>query len=65
MSLISVRNRIAMVGQEPVLFNRTISENITYGLEKVIEDINVIEAAKTANIHEFIASLPDVRINSV
>ena len=48
--------------QEPVLFDRTIAENIMYGdnTRKVSMD-EVVEAAKQANIHSFIASLPQVR----
>lgn len=45
--------------QEPVLFDRTIKDNIAYGdNSKVVSDNEVIAAAKTANIHSFISSLP-------
>ncbi|CAF1320387.1 unnamed protein product [Rotaria sp. Silwood1] len=52
-----VRSQFGLVSQEPILFDLTIAENITYGLENVsIEDI--ISAAKRANIHQFIEQLP-------
>lgn len=50
---------IVPVPQEPTLFSFTIKENIAYGLpesEATLE--RVIEAAQIANIHDFIASLP-------
>lgn len=54
--------------QEPVLFDRTIKENIAYGDNtRVIPDAEIIEAAKAANIHLFITSLPqgyDTRLGS-
>jgi ABC-type multidrug transport system fused ATPase/permease subunit len=48
------------VEQTPTLFNLSIAENIAYGLENVTFD-EIVEAAKLANIHEFINSLPKVR----
>ncbi|CAF1691454.1 unnamed protein product, partial [Adineta ricciae] len=52
-----LRSRLGVVSQEPVLFDLTIAENIAYGLENVsMEDI--INAAKRANIHQFIEQLP-------
>ncbi|CAF1209199.1 unnamed protein product [Rotaria sordida] len=52
-----VRSHFGLVSQEPVLFDLTIAENIAYGLENVsMEDI--INAAKRANIHQFIEQLP-------
>ena len=53
-----LRSHIGVVSQEPVLFDTTIAENIRYGKEDAtMEDIE--EAAKQANAHDFIASLPD------
>lgn len=57
----NLRSHMALVGQEPVLFNLTIGENIRFGIG---EDANVTqaqveEAAKAANIHSFITNLPD------
>ncbi|CAF3686235.1 unnamed protein product [Rotaria sordida] len=52
-----VRSCFGLVSQEPILFDLTIAENIGYGLENVpMEDI--INAAKKANIHDFIKRLP-------
>lgn len=52
-----LRKQIGLVGQEPVLFNTTIRENIRYGREDA-SDYEVEEAAKLANAHEFIRRLP-------
>lgn len=45
------------MGQEPVLFARTIKENITYGMSEVSIEA-VVQAASKANAHDFITSLP-------
>ena len=56
-----LRRQIGIVSQEPVLFDATIAENICYGaLYRQVTDEEVIEAAKSANIHTFIDSLPQV-----
>lgn len=58
-SLTNLRSRISIVSQEPVLFDRSIADNIAYGCnEREVTMVDIIEAAKMANIHEFIASLP-------
>lgn len=54
----SLRNQIGIVTQETVLFNDTVSANIAYG-NKDIDMNQVIDAAKTANAHEFIMKMPD------
>jgi ABC-type multidrug transport system fused ATPase/permease subunit len=54
----SLREAIAFVPQEPVLFHRTLMENIRYG-RRDASDEEVIAAAKKAHCHEFIAALPD------
>ncbi|XP_010255552.1 PREDICTED: ABC transporter B family member 28 [Nelumbo nucifera] len=50
---------VSIVNQEPVLFSMSVGENIAYGLpdDNVSKD-DVIKAAKAANAHEFIISLP-------
>jgi ATP-binding cassette, subfamily B, bacterial len=53
----SLRNAIAFVPQEPILFHRTLMENIRYG-RRDATDAEVIEAAKKANCHDFITALP-------
>ncbi|CAM6101084.1 unnamed protein product [Calypogeia fissa] len=57
-NLKSVRQHVALVQQEPALFSSTVYENIMYGKEGATE-AEVIEAAKAANVHNFISSLPD------
>jgi ATP-binding cassette, subfamily B, bacterial len=52
----SLREHIAVVPQEPMLFHRTIRENIAYGKPDASLD-EVIAVAKKAEAHEFIASL--------
>lgn len=54
----SLRTAIAYVPQEPLLFHRTIKENIAYGNEEATES-NVIHAAKLAHADTFIRKLPD------
>ncbi|XP_073437562.1 phosphatidylcholine translocator ABCB4-like isoform X4 [Dendrobates tinctorius] len=54
-----LRNQLGIVSQEPILFNCSIKENIQYGdNSRSVPDEEVIEAAKAANIHDFIMSLP-------
>lgn len=56
-----LRRQIGIVSQEPVLFDASIAENIRYGaLYREVTDQEVIDAAKSANIHSFIESLPQV-----
>lgn len=54
----SLRDSIAFVPQEPILFHRSLMDNIRYGRREAADD-EVIEAAKQAHCHEFIHSLPD------
>ncbi|XP_055537429.1 multidrug resistance protein homolog 49-like [Wyeomyia smithii] len=54
-----IRAQLGLVSQEPVLFDRTIAENIAYGdNSRDIPMSEIINAAKMANIHEFIVNLP-------
>ncbi|KAG0367828.1 Multidrug resistance protein 1 [Mortierella sp. AD032] len=63
LQLHNVREQMALVGQEPVLFDMSIKDNILYGLP----DSNhhegtmgqVEQAAKLSNIHNFVMTLPD------
>lgn len=59
MSLNSLRGYFGFVGQEPVLFDTTVADNIGLGKERAsMEEIE--QAARDANVHEFvISSLPD------
>ncbi len=54
----SLRDAIAFVPQEPILFHRSLMENIRYG-RRDATDQEVIDAAIKANCHEFISRLPD------
>lgn len=53
-----LRSQMGLVSQEPVLFDMTIKENILYGLEEEVTMDKIIEAARIANIHDFIIKLP-------
>ena len=53
----SLRKAISYVPQEPMLFHRTLSENIRYGKLNAT-DAEVERAAKLAHAHEFIKDLP-------
>ncbi len=56
--LTSLRNGIAVVPQEPVLFNDSIMMNIRYGMLEAT-DAEIIKAAEKARAHEFIEALPE------
>jgi len=56
--LASLRGKIGIVQQDVFLFADTIRENIRYGRLDA-SDEEIVEAAKRANIHDFIASLPE------
>ena len=56
-----LRRQIGIVSQEPVLFNCSIRENIAYGdVNREIGQEEIENAAKAANIHDFINTLPKV-----
>lgn len=57
-TLESLRKNIGIVQQDVYLFCGTVRENIAYGKPDA-SDEEIIEAAKNANIHDFIMSLPD------
>ncbi|XP_063817690.1 ATP-dependent translocase ABCB1-like isoform X2 [Pseudophryne corroboree] len=55
-----LRSQMGIVSQEPMLFDCSIAENIQYGaLDRTVTDEEIVEAAKAANIHTFIESLPN------
>ncbi|CAL9050617.1 unnamed protein product [Musa banksii] len=58
LNLKSLRLKIGLVQQEPVLFAASIMENIAYGKDGATEE-EVIEAARAANVHGFVSALPD------
>ena len=53
----SLRNAISVVPQEPLLFHRSIRENIAYGNPSATEE-EVVRAARLAQAHDFISRLP-------
>ena len=56
-----LRSQMGLVSQEPVLFDTTIRENIAYGdNSREVPMHEIIEAAKNANIHNFLQELPEV-----
>lgn len=56
-----LRSQIGLVQQEPVLFNISVRDNIAYGDNtRTVPQQEIEEAAKKANIHDLIISLPDV-----
>ena len=54
----SLRKAISIVPQEPLLFHRTIRENISYGKPDA-SDEEIVAAAKQAQAHDFIERLPE------
>jgi subfamily B ATP-binding cassette protein MsbA len=54
----SIRRQIGYVSQESLLFSVSIRENIAYGNKEATEE-QIIQAAKDADLHDFIMSLPD------
>ena len=52
-----LRKNVGIVSQETFLFNKSIAANISYGKENATME-EIIEAAKIANLHDFIMSLP-------
>lgn len=53
----SLRNLMGLVTQDSILFNDTVSKNISLGKENATQE-EIIEAAKIANAHDFISELP-------
>jgi ATP-binding cassette subfamily B protein len=53
----SLRRQIAVVAQEPVLFHRTLAENIAYANPRAGQ-VEIEHAARLANAHDFIVGLP-------
>lgn len=60
-SLKNLRSHMALVGQEPVLFDLSIGDNVRFGVDDAesVTQKQVEEACKAANIHKFITSMPD------
>jgi ATP-binding cassette subfamily B protein len=58
LDLADLRRHIALVSQDVYLFHGTILENIAYGVERADRE-TVMDAARKAQLHDFIAQLPD------
>lgn len=58
LSLADLRQRFAVVHQEPALFEGTVAENIGYGRDRVSRE-EVERAARLAGAHDFVMALPD------
>jgi ATP-binding cassette subfamily B protein len=54
-----LRRQIGIVEQEPFLFSRSIRENIVYGVERDVPDVEVEAAARAAALHEVILEFPE------
>ncbi|KAF9942226.1 Multidrug resistance protein 1 [Mortierella alpina] len=61
LQLNNIRKHMALVGQEPVLFDISIGENIRYGIPdgQGVDHEQVVAAARASNIHDFVMSLPE------
>jgi subfamily B ATP-binding cassette protein MsbA len=59
LTLASLRANIALVSQEVVLFNDTLSANIAYGQMRVVSEAEIIAAATAAHAMEFIREWPE------
>jgi len=59
-----LRSKIGIVSQEPILFDCSIADNIRYGDNlREISMNDIMIAAKKAQLHDFVMSLPEVPVN--
>jgi subfamily B ATP-binding cassette protein MsbA len=58
LTLANLRDQIALVGQEPMLFDDTLRNNIAYGARGPVDEARVLEAARAAHVLEFASRLP-------
>jgi subfamily B ATP-binding cassette protein MsbA len=58
-TLTSLRAQLSLVSQDVVLFDGTIAENVSYGALDGASDAHIHSALKAANLHTFVAQLPD------
>lgn len=58
MNLRHLRKHIGIVTQEPILFNCSIKDNISFGIgDKNVTMDDIIDVAKKANIHNFVTTI--------
>ncbi len=57
-TLESLRQSVSLVPQDPILFHRSLKENISYGKPNASME-EIVEASKKAYIHDFISTLPE------
>lgn len=57
--IVSLRENVALISQEPLLFNRSLADNIKYGKFDATEE-EIIEVAKKVKLHDFIVRLPQL-----
>jgi len=56
-----LRHNLGVVSQEPILFDASIAENIAYGdNSRQVTMPEIVDAARMANIHDFVTNLPQV-----
>ncbi|KAJ1548593.1 hypothetical protein HK405_002218, partial [Cladochytrium tenue] len=56
----NLRSHLSLVGQEPTLFNVSVADNIAYGARNGVASMDeIVAAARLANIHDFVSSLPE------
>lgn len=56
----SYRRLMSLVSQESTLYDGTIQENLLLGIDRRVDDAELVQTCKEANIHAFITSLPSV-----
>merc|ERR1712013_98282 len=54
-----LRRNIGYVQQEPQLFGLTVRENVCYGIDRKVDDEELVQVCKEANAHDFISQWPD------
>jgi ATP-binding cassette subfamily B protein len=54
-----LRQQIGIVEQEPFLFSRSIRENISYGVDRAVPQVEIEKVSRAAAIHEVILTFPD------
>ncbi|PWY71032.1 multidrug resistance protein [Aspergillus heteromorphus CBS 117.55] len=53
------RRMVSLVSQEPTLYDGSIRDNLLLGVERLVDDVQLVQACREANIYDFVSSLPD------